>query len=172
MTLRPSSAARQDRDVPTTRAGDQPPAEVSGDPPTGRRINLPADPHPAPASGGAGRTRRQRQKRRRSAAGAPQCPETTAPQCPEMTVRQLPDITPDAGASTGSLTPVQKIMHARLQAMAQPRADDNPRLARLRAVFRDRKIMARVVANVDSWPELTAEQWAEAIALLRPRRDF
>jgi hypothetical protein len=69
------------------------------------------------------------------------------------------------------LTSVQKIMHARLQAMAQPR-DDSPRLARLRAVLREQKIMSRVVANLDSWPELTEKQWAEAIALLRPRRDF
>jgi hypothetical protein len=162
--------------VPTTRAGDQTAAEVTGDPPGGHTTNLPADPHPAPASDGARRTRRQR---RRAAAGAPlpenaapQGPDTTAPQGPETTARQLPDITPGGGASADSPTPVQQIMHARLEAMAQPREDDSPRLARLRAVLRDRKIMSRVVANVDSWPELTEEQWAEAIALLRPRRDF
>jgi hypothetical protein len=38
-------------------------------------------------------------------------------------------------------------------------------------VLRDQNIMSRVVANVDSWPELTEQQWAEAIALLRPRRN-
>lgn len=169
MKLRPSSAARQPADVPTTRAGDQTAAEVTGDPPGGHPTNPPADPHPAPAPGGAARTRRRR--KRPAASGAP-LPETTAPQRPETTARQLPDITPDAGASADSLTPVQKIMHARLQAMAQPREDDNPRLTRLRAVLRDRKIMARVVANVDSWPELSEQEWAEAITLLRPRRDF
>lgn len=67
---------------------------------------------------------------------------------------------------------VQGIMHARLEAMAKPRKDDSPRLARLRAVLRDQRIMSRVVANVDSWPELSEQQWAEAIALLQPRRDF
>lgn len=56
---------------------------------------------------------------------------------------------------TGSLTPVQRIMHARP-----------------RAVLRDQKIMARMVANVDSWPELTEQQRAEAIALLRPRQNW
>lgn len=72
-----------------------------------------------------------------------------------------------------AVSPVQKkIMHARLQAMAQPRDDDNLRPARLRAVLRDQQIMSRVIAKVDSWPKLSEQQWADAIALLRSRRDF
>lgn len=158
MTLRPASAARQSADVPTTHAGDHTNAEVTSDLPGGHLSNPPPGAHPASGPGDAGRNRRRHN--RRAAASAPRRPDPAARECP--------DNTPDAG----SLTPVQQIMHARLDAMAQPRDGDTIRLARLRAVLRDQRIMSRVVANVDAWPELTEQQWAEAIALLRPRRDF
>jgi hypothetical protein len=74
-------------------------------------------------------------------------------------VTECPDVGSDAGASAGSLTPVQQIMHVRLHALAQPRDGDSPRLARLREVLRDQTITSRVVANVDSWPEMTEQQW-------------
>lgn len=60
---------------------------------------------------------------------------------------------------------VQNLMRARLAAMAAPRDTDDPETAALRAVLRDRVLMAQVMANVDRWPPLTDEQ-AEAIAVL------
>lgn len=165
MTLRRSSTARQDSDVPTTRAGDQTTAEVIGDPPAGHCTN-PPEPHPT--RGGAGRTR-QRRTRRPVAGGAPKRPDTPAPQRPDMAAPERPDMTQHTGPAD-SLTPVQKIMHARLAVMSQPRHDDNPRRARLREVLRDRRLMAHVVANVDQWPPLSDEQRAEIAALLHHHR--
>lgn len=152
MTLRPSSAARQDSDVPTTRAG-------TAIRPGGQPTNLAPDPHPAP--GGAGRNRRRR-NRQRETSGTPTCPDATTP--------ERPDITPEAGASPDSLTPVQKIMRARLAAMSAPRPSDDPETARLRSLLRDWEAMAEVTATVDQWQPATDDQRATLAALLHPHR--
>lgn len=63
------------------------------------------------------------------------------------------------------------VMRARLAAMAQPRADDDAEVAALRAVLRDQRFRAQVMATVEQWPPLTEDQLAALAALLttRPR---
>jgi hypothetical protein len=66
-------------------------------------------------------------------------------------------------------------MRARLAAMATPREGDSPRMAALRAILRDKALMAHVTANVEQWPPLTDEQRRTLAALLhrpasQPRR--
>lgn len=63
------------------------------------------------------------------------------------------------------------IMRARLAAMAEPRPDDSPHVAALRAVLRDEALMAYVTANVDRWPPLTDDQ-RDALAMLLDRSTY
>jgi hypothetical protein len=82
----------------------------------------------------------------------------------------MPD--PDSGPDkvSGSLGAQEvQARKARLAAMSQPRPDDPPELARLRAVLRDNSLMERVCAAVDAWPDPTDEQLATIAALCRPR---
>jgi len=65
----------------------------------------------------------------------------------------------------------RSVMGARLAAMAEPRPDDNPRVAALRAVLRDEALMAHVTANVDRWPPMTEEQ-RDAVAMLLGRSAY
>ena len=65
---------------------------------------------------------------------------------------------------------VREVMHARLKAMAEPRASDNPELARLRRLMRDPEVAAELTANVDRWPAPTEEQREVLAALLQRRR--
>jgi hypothetical protein len=76
--------------------------------------------------------------------------------------RDLTD--PDASTDTD-----HALMRARLAAMAKPRDDDSPKAAALRAILRDQRLMARVTANVESWPPLTDDQRETLAALLHPR---
>ncbi|MBX7266493.1 hypothetical protein KIF24_10930 [Micromonospora sp. Llam7] len=79
-------------------------------------------------------------------------------------------MTPDAGTSPDSLTPVQKVMRARLAAMSTPRPSDDPETARLRGLLRDWEAMAEVTATVDQWQPITDEQRDTLAALLHPHR--
>jgi hypothetical protein len=54
--------------------------------------------------------------------------------------------------------------------MATPRADDDAELAALRAIMRDQKLMADVIATVDQWPDPDDEQRETIAAMLNPRR--
>jgi hypothetical protein len=68
------------------------------------------------------------------------------------------------------LTPVQTVMRARIAAIAAPRDSDDPQSAALRAVLRDERLMAHVIANVDNMPPLTDEQLDTIAALLNRSR--
>lgn len=158
MTLRRSSAARQDRDVPATHAGDQTLAGGTGDPPAGYHTSLPPHRHPAPAPG-----------------GGPPAAHWNVRTCTHRTsghpASECPDMTPDAGGPADSLTPVQKILRARLAAMSAPRLSDDPETVRLRSLLRDWEAMAEVTATVDQWQPITEEQRETLAALLHPYRD-
>jgi hypothetical protein len=77
-----------------------------------------------------------------------------------------PDLT-DAAASADA---DHALMRARLAVMAQPRDDDTPQAAALRAILRDQQLMARVTANVEYWPPLTDEHRETLAAILKARR--
>jgi hypothetical protein len=62
------------------------------------------------------------------------------------------------------------MMRARLAAMARPREDDDAELAALRAVLRDQRLMAQVIATVEQWPPLDDEQHEALAAMLNPSR--
>jgi hypothetical protein len=75
------------------------------------------------------------------------------------------DIDPVSGLSAAD----RALMRTRLSAMAAPRDTDDAELARLRAVLRDQRLMAHVIANVQQWPPFTPEQRDTIAALLAPR---
>ncbi|WP_204009968.1 hypothetical protein [Virgisporangium aurantiacum] len=63
---------------------------------------------------------------------------------------------------------MREIVRARLAAMAAPRNSDDAELAALRAALRDERLMRHVIAIVERWPALTAEQREVIAALLGP----
>ena len=116
----------------------------------------PATRHPAPPNKPGRRTS--------DPAAAPSTPPPTDPTPTPHTTG------PQGTRPDGELTQTQRIMRARLAAMATPRDTDDAELAALRAVLRDQRLMTQVMATVDQWPEPDEQQRETIAVMLNPRQ--